>query len=94
VSFPFEVLATDQFFRDLSRLGVAARKRLEVKLREYVYPILHENPYAGPNIKRLKNWDPPIWRYRVGQWRFFYQIDEDRKAVIMTGADHRKEAYR
>jgi hypothetical protein len=30
---------------------------------------LIENPYLGPAVKRLENWDPPTWRYRVGDWR-------------------------
>jgi mRNA-degrading endonuclease RelE of RelBE toxin-antitoxin system len=30
----------------------------------------------------------------VGDWRFFYEIDEKQRIVFMTAADHRKEAYR
>ncbi len=58
------------------------------------YPALRNNPRRGPNIKRLKNWEPPTWRYRVGDWRFFYEIDDRRRLVFMTAADHRKQAYR
>ena len=83
-----------QFLRDLSRLGRAAAKRLEAQLRQHVYPILRDNPHFGPNIKRLKNWEPPTWRYRVGDWRFFYEIDEAQRLVFMTAADHRRQAYR
>jgi mRNA interferase RelE/StbE len=91
---PFSVFETRCFLADLGSLGSFAQKRLESKLREYVYPILRETPHSGPNIKRLKNWDPPTWRYRVGDWRFFHEIDERRRIVFMTAADHRKEAYR
>lgn len=75
-------------------VSATAQKRIETKLRDYVYPILRENPSFGPNIRHLKNWDPPTWRYRVGDWRFFYEIDERQPIVFMTAADHRKEAYR
>jgi mRNA-degrading endonuclease RelE of RelBE toxin-antitoxin system len=51
-------------------------------------------PQSGSNIKRLKNWDPPAWRYRAGDWRFFCEIDEKQRIVFVTAADHRKEAYR
>jgi mRNA interferase RelE/StbE len=78
----------------LARLGPAAEKRIEAKLRDYVYPLLRENPYFGPNIKRLKNWTPPTWRYRVGEWRFFYEVDDEERIVFMIAADHRKQAYR
>ena len=93
-SSPFRIFETQQFSRDLARLGPAAQKRIEVKLRDYVYPGLRENPYFGPNIKRLKNWEPATWRYRVGDWRFFYEIDDRQRLVFMIAADHRKEAYR
>lgn len=90
----FRVFETRSFLTDLAGLGVVAQKRLEAKLRDYIYPILRETPHSGLNIKRLKNWDPPTWRYRVGDWRFFYEIDGKRHIVFMTGAGHRKEAYR
>jgi len=91
---PFKIFETRRFLADLASLGSVAQKRLETKLRDFVYPLLRQSPYWGSNIKRLKNWDPPIWRYRAGDWRFFYEIDERRHIVFMTAADHRKEAYR
>lgn|SRR5262247_701024 len=93
-SDPFRIFQTRQFLADLAGLGITPQKRIETKLRDYIYPILRDNPYFGPNIRRLKNWDPPTWRYRVGDWRFFYEIDEKQRIVFMTAADHRKEAYR
>lgn len=93
-SSTYSIFETRQFLRDLGRLGPAAEKRLEAKLRLHVYPVLRKDPRFGPNIKRLKNWEPPTWRYRAGEWRFFYEIDEERRIVFMTVADHRKEAYR
>jgi mRNA interferase RelE/StbE len=78
----------------LARLGPQAERRLEAKLREHLYPTLRGEPHRGPNIKRLKNWDPPTWRCRVGEWRFFYEIDEESKIVFMTVAEHRSRAYR
>jgi mRNA interferase RelE/StbE len=80
--------------RDVARLGGARRAQLEAKLRTYVYPLLAEDPRFGPNTKQLKDWDPPTWRYRVGDWRFFYEIDDDRRIVFMTACKHRSDAYR
>ena len=94
MSRPYRIFESDQFLRDLGQLGAAAQARLEAKLREHVYPVLRENPHFGPHIKRLKSWEPPMWRYRVGEWRFFYQVDDTQGIVFMAVADHRKEAYR
>ena len=91
---PFRIFETRRFLTDLAGLGSAAQNRLEAKLRDYVYPILRRSPHSGSNIKQLNNWDPPTWRYRVGDWRFFYEIDEIHRIVFMTAADHRKDAYR
>jgi mRNA interferase RelE/StbE len=93
-SQPFRLFETRSFLADLAGLGIVSQRRLEGKLRNFVYPILRQTPQSGSNIKRLKNWDPPAWRYRVGDWRFFYEIDEKQRIVFMTAADHRKEAYR
>jgi mRNA interferase RelE/StbE len=93
-SLSFRIFETRQFSKDLASFGPAVSARLEAKLREYIYPTLRQNPYFGPNIKRLKNWQPPTWRYRVGEWRFFYEADEKQKTVFLIAADHRKQAYR
>jgi len=90
----YRIFETQQFQADLARLGSAAQKRIEAKLQEFTYPILRVNPHFGPNIKRLKNWETPAWRYRIGDWRFFYEIDENEGIVDMIAAEHRKEAYR
>ncbi len=91
---PYRVFETRCFLSDLGGLGTVSQKRLEAKLRDYVYPIRRQTPHIGSNIKRLKNWDPPTWRYRVGDWRFFYEIDEKQRIVFMTAADHHKDVYR
>jgi len=91
---PFRIFATRQFSKDLASLGPAVRVLLEAKLRDHIYPVLSENPDWGPNMKRLKNWEPPTWRYRVGDWRFFYEIDATERIVFLVAADHRKHPYR
>jgi len=46
----------------------------------------------GGNIRKLRNSSPETWRYRIGEYRFFYQIDEQKKIIFMIAADHRKQA--
>jgi mRNA interferase RelE/StbE len=93
-SLPFRIFETRQFSKDLASFGPVVRVRIEVKLSEHVYPILRPNPHFGPNIKRLKNWEPATWRYRVGEWRFFYEVDEIEKIAFLIAAGHPKQAYR
>ncbi len=89
----YRIFETTGFQEDLAQLSRAGLSRFHDKLRVSVYPRLCEEPHFGPNIKRLKDWDPPTWRYRIGAWRFFYEIDEDENIVLMTAADHRSRAY-
>jgi mRNA interferase RelE/StbE len=58
-----------------------------------VYPQLKTEPQFGPNIKKIKSWHPPTWRYLVGDWRFFYEIDKQKNIILMTAAHQRKDAY-
>jgi mRNA interferase RelE/StbE len=89
----YRIFETDRFQKDLKQIAKSGSKKLFGKLREYVYPQLKESPQYGPNIKKLKNYSPPTWRYRIGSWRFFYEIDESEKIVFMIAAHHRSQAY-
>ncbi len=90
----YRIFETEAFQEDLARISRSGLRRIEQKLHEHVYPQIRFEPHFGPNIKRLKNWEPPALRYRIGAWRFFYEIDEKKKMVYMTAADHRSQAYR
>jgi mRNA interferase RelE/StbE len=34
-----------------------------------------------------------VWRYRIGAWRFFYEIDDKERIVFLIAASHRGSAY-
>jgi mRNA interferase RelE/StbE len=89
----YRIFETDQFQKDLRRIVSSGHHKVAQKLRDFVYPQLREHPHFGPNIKKLSGFDPDTWRYRIGAWRFFYEIDEDEKIVFMIAALHRASAY-
>lgn len=90
----YRVFETRTFQEDIEAISRLGLPKIKEKLKAYIYPQLREEPHFGPNIKRLKDWTPPTWRYRVGSWRFFYEINEQEKTVYMTAADHRGRADR
>lgn len=90
----YRIFETATFKDDLDQITRAGLQGIKKKLHEHVYPQLRAEPHFGSQIKRLKNWEPPTWRYRVGAWRFFYEIDEKEKTIYLTAADHRSRAYR
>jgi mRNA interferase RelE/StbE len=90
----FKIFETDQFLHDLSRDFEGQGEKIAKKLRDYIYPQLRDNPYFGKNIKKLKNYQPETWRYRIGSYRFFYEVDEKEGVVYMLAVDARKDSYR
>lgn len=89
----FKIFETRQFLRDLEDDFSGQRDRILRKLQASVYPQLRQNPYFGNHIKKLKEYAPPTWRYRIGDYRFFYTIDDRSRTVFMIVADHRGSAY-
>ncbi len=89
----YRIFETDLFQKDLQRLSRGALPQVQSKLTNYIYEQLKGEPHFGPNIKKLRDWQPETWRYRVGDWRFFYEIDEEKKIIFMTAIHHRSEAY-
>ncbi len=89
----FRVFETAQFLKDLEQDFGGQRVRIQQKLVTFVYPQLRENPYFGQHIKKLRDMDPETWRYRIGDYRFFYSIDAQRRLILMLAADHRGRAY-
>ena len=89
----YRIFETEQFLEDLTQDFEGQGERLRKKLLEYVYPLLRNNPYFGKNIKKLKNYKPDTWRYRIGDYRFFYEINEKERMLYMIAADSRKDSY-
>jgi len=89
----FKIFETDQFLEDLEQDFSGRQDKIKLKLKSYVYPQLRMQPFYGSNIKKLVNYNPDTWRYRIGQYRFFYLIDDKKKVVMMISADSRGSAY-
>ncbi|MCB4791220.1 MAG: type II toxin-antitoxin system RelE/ParE family toxin [Elusimicrobia bacterium] len=89
----YRIFETGQFINDLEKDFSGQKKRICKKLLDYVYPQLKAQPFYGKNINKLVNYHPETWRYRIGDYRFFYSIDEKNRIVFMLTADNRSEAY-
>ena len=89
----FKIFETSQFLKDLEQDFSGQQERIKTKLVNYVYPQLKQNPYFGKNIKKLVNYKPDTWRYRMSSYRFFFEIDSQNKIVFMISVDNRQNAY-
>lgn len=63
------------------------------KIKIIVYPALRKNPYFGTNIKTLKGDLNGYYRYRIGNYRLFYIIENKKVLVIITNFSSRQNAY-
>ena len=89
----FRIFETDQFQEDLRKVFGEREEKIAAKLRRYVYPQLRQQPYFGKNIKKLKGYAPETLRYRIGDHRFFYEIDSKKKTAFMIAAGFRAKSY-
>lgn len=89
----FKIFETKQFLEDLEQDFSGRQEKIKLKLQSFVYPQLKQQPYYGNNIKKLVNYKPETWRYRIGDYRFFYTLDDQKRIVYMIAADSRSSAY-
>ncbi len=68
--------------------------QLYTKIKTIVYPQLKLNPFFGTNIKKLKGDFEGYYRYRVGSYRLFYLIDNEKVIVVIVDLKHRQTAYK
>lgn len=90
----FRIFETEEFQRKLGKLSAGASRLVQKKLTDHVYPQLRENPFLGPNIRKLRGYDPATWRYRVGKFRAFFMVDQAERIIFMLSVDDRRDAYR
>jgi len=87
----FKIAETETFE---NKINTQKYKFLYKKIKEYIYPILRENPYFGPNIKKLKGEYKELYRYRIGDYRLFYKISEETVIIFIIDIENRKDAYK
>jgi mRNA interferase RelE/StbE len=87
--YDFQIAETKNFQKIKEKID----KKLYQKIVNNVYPQLKSNPFYGTNIKKLKGEFDGYYRYRVGNYRLFYIIENDKVLVIVTDFRHRQNAY-
>ena len=90
----YRVFETVEFLKRIEKLDPQNRTFIKKKLTSYVYPQIKLEPFLGKNIKKLREYVPDTWRYRIGKFRIFYTLDQEEKIIYILAIDHRKDAYR
>lgn len=87
----FKIAETETFSKKISSKKY---NFLYKKIVDDVYPILKDNPYFGVNIKKLKGEYKNVYRFRIGDHRLFYKIDEKEEIIFVINIENRKDAYK
>ncbi|MFH2003847.1 MAG: type II toxin-antitoxin system RelE/ParE family toxin, partial [Bacteroidota bacterium] len=72
----YKIFQTEEFLKKIDKISKREKSFIEKKLQLHIYPQLKEEPHYGNNIKKLVDYKPETWRYRLGKFRLFYVIDE------------------
>lgn len=87
----FKIAETETFS---SKISESKYNKIYKKISGYVYPQLRDNPFFGSNIKKLKGEFEGLYRYRIGNYRLFYKIENAKILIIILDIDDRKDAYK
>jgi mRNA interferase RelE/StbE len=75
-----------------STFYAAADRPLASKLRR-CFQRLEISPRNAGNIKRLTGHWSGYWRYRIGDWRVIYRIEDSTERISVVVIAHRREVY-
>ena len=87
--YDFKIAETKNFQKIKQQID----QKLYDKIVNIVYPQLKSNPYFGTNIKKLKGKFEGYYRYRIGNYRLFYLIEDEKVLIVVTDFRHRQNAY-
>ena len=90
----FRIFETNEFLKKLAKLPENYPEFIREKLDAYVYPQMRQEPFFGPNIRKLRGYSPDTWRYRIGRFRLFYAVDLEDRVIYILSVDLRRDAYR
>ena len=85
----YEVILTREALRTYRKTAMPLVRKLN-----RCFDILARNPFSHPNIKGLRGILRGRFRFRVGDWRVVYRVDDKNKQVTILVIAHRSDVYR
>jgi mRNA interferase RelE/StbE len=87
----YKIAETETFSK---KIRTKKYNHLYKKIFEDIYPILRNNPFFGANVKKLKGEYKEIYRFRIGDYRLFYKVNEKEYIIFVIDIENRKDAYK
>jgi mRNA interferase RelE/StbE len=76
--------------KQITKLSRTAQKSIQRFLRERLASSDNPRQWGKPLRGAMNN----LWRYRVGDYRFICDIQDERVVVLVLEVAHRKDVYR
>ena len=86
----YKIAETESFVKNIAKKKLA---KIHEKLIRDIYPIISKDPFYGPNIKKLVGNLDGFYRFRVGNYRLVYAVNEEEGIIFLSELVHRKDAY-
>lgn len=77
---------------DAQEIYAKADKSLAKKIARCLEQ-LEQTPLLHPNIKALRGYFAGYYRYRIGDYRVIYSVEDELIQVLVITIVHRSEAY-
>ncbi|MFN5856296.1 MAG: type II toxin-antitoxin system RelE family toxin [Pseudanabaenaceae cyanobacterium] len=77
---------------DVQKIYTKADKALAKKIARCLQQ-LEQDPICHPNIKALKGEYSGLYRYRIGDYRVIYSVEDEIVQVFVMAIAHRSQAY-
>lgn len=82
----YQIITTKRFLRRLKKLDAKVKERILDAIQE-----ISERPYLGSTLVYDER---KLYKFRVGDYRLIYEVDETARSVLFLIVDHRSRVYR
>jgi len=84
----YKAIWHEESLKDLKKLNQTIAKKIVAKVKNYLIkdPVKLGLPLKGT----LKG----LYRYRIGEYRVIYVIDQAEKKIIILNVNHRRKIYK
>jgi len=84
----YKILLLEEALKELSSFDKKTAEKILYKLSTH---LIKSPAKLG---KQLKGEYAGFFKYRIGDWRVIYHLDEENKTITVTKIGHRKEVYK
>ena len=86
----YKIEFTPTFQKDISKLDKSIVKKIIEKIK-----FLAQNPNTIRfRVEYLPEDLEKLFKYRIGNWRIYFWIDDKKEQLTLYGVEHRKENYK